>query len=117
MTKNSFKYAISGIAKEMLAGASFKVMLIILAIVIAAGIIFGITALEWLIILMCSAAVLTSEMFNTAIETVVDMITKEHDPKAEMAKDIAAGAVLVFSIFSSVIGAIIFLPYIIALFK
>jgi diacylglycerol kinase len=116
MTINSFKYAIKGIAKEMMSGASFKVMLVFLVAVIIAGLIFGITLTEWILILLCCGITLTAEMINTSIETVVDMICKDHDPMAEKAKDIAAGAVLVFSIFSAAIGAIIFIPYIIALF-
>jgi diacylglycerol kinase len=117
MTLNSFKYAIKGIIKEMTSGASFKVMLIFLAAVVAAGLIFWITITEWIILLLCCSIVLTAEMINTSIETVVDMVCKNHDPMAEKAKDIAAGAVLVFSIFAAAIGALIFIPYIIALFK
>lgn len=116
MSINSFKYAIKGIIKEMLSGASFKVMLVFMAGIVAAGIFFGITLIEWALLLLCCGGVLTAEMINTAIESVVDLTTKDISPLAEKAKDLAAGAVLVFSIFAAGIGAIIFIPYIIALF-
>ena len=116
MNINSFKYAFKGIAKEMLSGASFRVMLVFLAGVIAGGFILQITAIEWAIILFCCGLVLGAEMINTAIECVVDMITTDHHPTAEKIKDLAAGAVLVFSIFSAAIGGIIFIPHILALF-
>ena len=117
MTKNSFRYAINGIIKEMLSGASFKVMLVFFVAVIVAAVFFKITAIEWIILLICSGLVLSGEMINTSIESVVDLVTKDHEPLAEKAKDIAAGAVLLFSLFSAAVGFIIFVPYIIALFK
>ncbi len=116
MTLKSFKYAIAGIVKEMISGASFKLMIVVMSAVIAGGLILRITLTEWVILLMCSGGVLTAEMINTSIEAVVDMATDEHNPLAEKAKDIAAGAVLIASIFSVAVGAIIFLPYIFALF-
>jgi diacylglycerol kinase (ATP) len=116
MTSNSFKYAFKGIAKEMLSGATFKIMLVFFAAVVAAGFIFGVTTIEWAILVLCCGTVLTAEMINTSIESVVNLLTKDFDPSAEKAKDIAAGAVLVISLFAAAVGAIIFLPYIIALF-
>jgi len=116
MSINSFKYAIKGIIKEMLSGASFKVMLVFMAGIVAAGIFFGITLIEWALLLLCCGGVLTAEMINTAIESVVDLISKDISPLAEKAKDLAAGAVLVFSLFAAAIGAIIFIPYIISVF-
>ena len=116
MTPNSFKYAFKGIAKEMISGASFKVMIACFAVVVAAGFLLGVTLAEWTILILCCGGVLTFEMVNTSIESVVNLLTKDFDPLAEKAKDIAAGAVLVFSLFSAAVGAIIFLPYIIALF-
>ena len=57
-----------------------------------------------------------AELFNTAIEAVVDMISLEKSPQAKLAKDISAGAVLVLAIASAIIGLIIFIPKFIALF-
>ena len=56
-------------------------------------------------------------MFNTSIETIVDMVMPNKNEKAKKAKDVAAGGVLIFAIFSAIVGLIIFLPKIIALFR
>ena len=56
------------------------------------------------------------ELINTAIETTVDLITKEKNEKAKIAKDVAAGAVLVSAIASAIIGVIIFVPKILLIF-
>ena len=56
------------------------------------------------------------ELINTAIENTVDLITKENNQQAKIAKDVAAGAVLVSAIVSSVIGLMIFIPKILAMF-
>ena len=59
------------------------------------------------------AAVLSSELLNTSIERICDRITKDRDPLIGNAKDLAAGAVLIFACKSLIIGAIIFTPYIV----
>jgi undecaprenol kinase len=53
---------------------------------------------------------------NSSIERVVDLVTQEYHPLAKQAKDIAAGAVLLYAIFSVIVGMIIFLPKLIHLF-
>ena len=63
--------------------------------------------------MIISPWVLSAELFNTAIETIVDMISPEKNDKAKLAKDISAAAVLAVSIGAAVIGIIIFLPKII----
>ena len=56
-----------------------------------------------------------AELFNTAIESLVDLVSPEYDEMAGFAKDVAAGAVLVAAIAAAVIGAIIFTPYLLSL--
>ena len=112
---NSFKHAIQGIYHNTKAERNFRIQIICLVLVIACGFVFSITRFEWIVILLCSAGVLTLELMNTAIESTIDLITRERHPLAKKAKDVAAGAVLIWSIFSAVIGATIFMPYIFAL--
>ena len=81
------------------------------------GIILKLSALEWIILTIVIALVISAELFNTTIETVVDMITKEKNEKAKLAKDVAAGAVLVLAIGSVVVGLIIFIPKILGIIK
>lgn len=78
--------------------------------IIAAGIYFSISSIEWLFVITCIAGVIVLEMINTSIEKVVDLVTDEYHILAEKAKDIAAGAVLLYAIYSMIVAAIIFIP-------
>ncbi len=68
------------------------------------------SAIEWMFISFAICGVLALELVNTAIERVVDLVTKDIHPLAKQAKDVAAGAVLLYAILSVIIGCIIFLP-------
>jgi len=72
---------------------------------------FGITRTEWIVIILCIGVVIAAELFNTAIERLVDLVSPERHPIAGQVKDIAAGAVLVCAVAAAIIGIIIFLPY------
>ncbi len=89
---------------------NFKFHLVSAIIVILAGLLTGLTAVEWSIILMVIFLVIGAELINTAIERVVDLASPEFHPIAKQAKDVAAGAVLVFALASVIIGLLIFLP-------
>ena len=108
----SFQHAFCGILTSFVIGRNIKVHYIAALAAILGGLYFGISKVEFLIILLLSAQVICLEMVNTAIERTVDLVTSEYHLYAKIAKDIAAGAVLVAAIFAIVIGGIIFLPYI-----
>ncbi|MFR5904918.1 MAG: diacylglycerol kinase, partial [[Ruminococcus] torques] len=72
---------------------------------------------EWCICLLLFGLILSLELVNTALEAVVDLVTKEKKPLAKIAKDTAAGAVLVSAIAAAIIGCIIFVPYLLELIK
>lgn len=114
---NSFKYAIEGIISSFKTERNMKIHIFIMILVIIAGIILKISALDWIILVIMFALVISAELFNTTFETVVDMITKERNEKAKLAKDIAAGAVLVLAIGSIIVGLIIFIPKILNFIK
>lgn len=107
---NSFKYAFQGIITSFKTEKNMKIHIFVMLVVILAGIIFKISKIEWMICILLFALVIAGELFNTAIETVVDMITIEKNEKAKIAKDVAAGAVLICAIGSAVIGIMIFIP-------
>jgi len=65
---------------------------------------------EMLILIAAIFAVLVSEMFNSALETVVDLYTREKNELAHIAKDVAAGAVLLTAVFAMLAGAFVFGP-------
>lgn len=108
----SFQHAFCGILTSFVIGRNIKVHYIAALAAILGGLYFGISKVEFLIILLISAQVICLEMVNTAIERTVDLVTSEYHIYAKIAKDIAAGAVLVAAIFATIIGGIIFLPYI-----
>lgn len=107
---NSFKYAIEGIWKSFKTERNMKIHIFVMILVIIAGVILKINKYEWIACILCFAIVISGELFNTAIETVVDMVMPYKNDKAKIAKDIAAGAVLTLAIGAAVIGVIIFVP-------
>lgn len=113
---NSFKYAIQGIISSFKTERNMKIHIFIMILVIIWGIIFKISVTEWIVCTLLFALVISGELFNTAIETVVDMVMPEINEKAKLAKDISAGAVLVLAIAAVIVGLIIFVPKIIAIF-
>ena len=82
------------------------------AAVLLLSYVFGVSRTEFMIISLSVIAVLLSEMFNTAIEGIVDIISPNHSEKARIVKDIAAGAVFVTAFGAAVVGYIVLSPYI-----
>lgn len=114
---NSFKYAFNGIISSFRSERNMKVHIVIKFLVILTGILLNINKVEWLICILCFGLVISSELFNTSIEIIVNMISPNKNDNAKRIKDISAGAVLVNAIVSFVVGVIIFLPKIIIIFK
>lgn len=90
----SFKYAFNGIIKSFKTEKNMKFHILMMVLVIIAGTLLKISKIEWIICVILFALVISAELINTAIETIVDMITMEKNEKAKIAKDVAAGAVL-----------------------
>ena len=107
----SFGYAWKGIQSCVGKEQNLSFHLIAAMAVIIAGIVLGITRTEWIMVVMCIGTVIAAELFNTAIEKLVDLVSPERHPVAGQVKDIAAGAVLVCAVAAAIIGLIIFIPY------
>lgn len=107
---SSFVYAWTGIVYACKKERNLKIHLFAAATVLLAAAFTGLSAVEWLVIILLIGGMISLEMINTAIEHVVDLVTKEIHPLAKYAKDVAAGAVLVYAIVSAIIGLLIFLP-------
>lgn len=107
----SFGYAWKGIQSCVGKEQNLSFHLIAAMAVIIAGIILGITRTEWIMVVMCIGTVIAAELFNTAIEKLVDLVSPERHPVAGRVKDIAAGAVLICAVAAAIIGLIIFIPY------
>ena len=107
---NSFKYAIEGFISSFKTERNMKIHILAMAVVVIAGFYFKLDVIEWCFIALAISLVIGAELFNTAIETIVDMVSPEKNPKAKLAKDISAAAVLALAIGAVVIGTIIFIP-------
>lgn len=112
---SSFKYAFQGMFSALKTERNLKIHVTIMILVIIAGIVLKISKIEWIICIILFGLVIGGEMFNSAIETVVDIAMPDINPKAKFAKDAAAGAVLVLAIASAIIGFMIFGSKLIAL--
>lgn len=86
-------------------------------LVLVLSYVLGLSKTEFLIIALAVIVVLFAELINTAIEAVVDILSPEHHDKAGIAKDVAAGAVLIAAFGAALIGYIILLPHILKFFK
>ncbi|MCL5959352.1 MAG: diacylglycerol kinase family protein [Chloroflexi bacterium] len=91
--------------------ANFRIHLAIAAIVLLCGLGLGLSGLELAVVALTAALVIFAEMINTVVETVVDLITLNHDPRAKVAKDVSAGAVLLSAVGSIFVGILVFGPH------
>jgi diacylglycerol kinase len=92
-----------------------RIQLIVFLFVLLIGFYVGLTVQEWLWIFGSSAAVISMEAINTSIELLADVYTLEYNEKIKQVKDIAAGAVLLVSLFAVVVGILVFLPHLSAM--
>lgn len=111
----SFADALNGITYAIRSEKHMKFHLLATMFVVLAGWFFDITFTEWCAVILCIGGVITAEIFNTAIEQLVNLVSPQHHVIAGRVKDLAAGAVLVFSIAALVVGLIVFVPKVIAL--
>lgn len=105
----SFRFASQGIwtaCREQ----NFRSHIVSAVVVLVAGYFSELSKFEWMIVVLLIGLMWALEMMNTAIERVVDLASPNIHPLAKQAKDVAAGAVLVFAMISAIIGLLIFLP-------
>lgn len=104
--RKSFGFAFQGFRFAVLSERNIKVMLAGFALAVVLGLVAGLDAVRWAIVLLCCGVVLCAELLNTAIETVVDLVSPEYHPLAGRAKDIAAAAVWVLCVFVALAGVL-----------
>ncbi len=104
----SFRYAFSGIAAALRTERNIKVMLVVAAVAVIAGIVLRLDALSWVAVIIMIGAVLCAELLNTALESVVDLVSSDEHPLAKRAKDLAAAAELVLCICVAIAGLVIY---------
>jgi diacylglycerol kinase len=114
---SALKIAMIGIRELFFESRNARIQLVIFLLVLAAGFILGLNRFEWLWLFIASTVVLALEAINTSIELLADVYTLEFNAKIKQVKDIAAGAVLLASIFAFIVGLFIFIPHLSAVFK
>lgn len=110
--KSSLKCAIRGLKYVLRNERNFRIELIVAIFVIFSSIILSIKIWEFIVVIFLITWVLITELMNTVVERVVDILEPRVHPFARLIKDIMAGVVLTSSVMSAMVGLIIFLPYI-----
>jgi|688.fasta_scaffold1523750_1 diacylglycerol kinase len=113
---SALKIAMIGMRELFAESRNARIQLVIFLLVLVAGFIVDLNRFEWLWLMIASAIVLVLEAMNTSIELLADVYTQEFNLKIKQVKDIAAGAVLIASIFAAIVGFVIFLPHLSAMF-
>ena len=106
--RKSFLFAIQGFRTAVRTERNIKVMLAGGAFAIVLGLVVGLDAVCCAVVLLCCWVVISAELLNIAVETVVDLVSPEFHPLAGRAKDIAAAAVWVLSMLVAVVGIIVY---------
>jgi diacylglycerol kinase len=111
-----FRYAFSGLRYALRTQRNARVHVCIAILAILMGIILHISAVEFAMIFIAITGVFIAEMFNTVFELCIDLASPDYHPLAKIAKDVAAGAVLLSAMLSVVIGLFVFVPHLLNLF-
>jgi diacylglycerol kinase len=106
----SYKAAYNGLSIALNHELNFQIELVVMVLIIAAGVIFQITKLEWIILTFCIGITLSAELMNTSIEVLGEL--KRFHTVIKKIKDLAAAAVLAVAVMDIVIAGIIFMPYV-----
>jgi diacylglycerol kinase (ATP) len=104
----SFNYAIEGVIHVLRTQRNMRIHFAVAVAVIVISVAVGVSKMELIVLLLSIAFVLITEMINTAIEGTIDAATTSFDPMAKLAKDIAAGAVLIASVNAVAVGYLVF---------
>lgn len=113
----SFKYASEGIYFAFKYNQNIRIHFVIAVLVVILSIFFKISAFEMGILGIMILLVISTEMINTSIEEMANLITRDHKMEAKIAKDVAAGMVLLTSVGAVVVGILVFLPHVLKFFN
>lgn len=108
---NSFVYAWHGLVYAVRTQRNARVHMLLGSLAILLGIVLRISPVEFAMVFIAITLVFIAEMFNTVAEACIDLVTREYHPLARIAKDVAAGAVLLNAMLSVLIGGLVFIPH------
>jgi diacylglycerol kinase len=115
MARGSFRkslgYALAGLAYALRTQPNMRFHFGAALVVVALALLLRVGVRDFVFLLFAIVLVVIAEMFNTAVETVVNLYTDKYHPLARVAKDVAAGAVLLAALNSVVVGLLVFYPY------
>ena len=103
-------HSLDGIKYAFQTERSLKIELVCAALATSLGLIFELNEVEFAVLFLTIGVVLLAELMNTTIEVMLDLYSQEYNEKIKLAKDIASGAVLIISIISVMVGAVLLLP-------
>ena len=106
----SFRFAFEGLEVAFLKGRNFRIQVFIGFLAVVLGTILKLSMSEWLDLVLVISLVLILELVNTAIETIIDIVNPDISERVKIAKDVAAATVLLASVGSVIIGALLFIP-------
>lgn len=112
----SFRYAFRGIGCLIRGEANARIHCFATVCVVAAGWLLELNRTEWMLVVFAIGSVWAGEAFNSSIEALCDRVSPEYDEAIKRSKDLAAGAVLLTAIAAAIIGSLVFIPKIYALF-
>lgn len=115
-TIKSFGYAFEGIRTAYKNEPNLKIHTVIALLALAVGALLGLSTTEWLLLSFTIFYVITLELLNTVLENVVNLVSPEIKSFAKVAKDVSAACVLLAAILSVIVGFVLFIPKILALF-
>lgn len=107
---HSFAVAFAGIGRAVRSEPHMRAHLCLAAAALAACGVLRVDAIGWALVVLCIGAVLSLELVNTALEALCDKVSPEYDELVKVAKDAAAGAVLVVAVMSVAVGLVVFVP-------
>jgi diacylglycerol kinase len=112
----SFNNAFAGLKWAFLTQPNFRVHLLIGMLAMILGYFVNLSKSEWIFLMFTIVCVLAAEMINTSLEAMTDLITQEWHQDAKIAKDVAAGMMLIVAMGSICIGGFLFIPKLLTLF-
>jgi len=113
--KRSFGYAINGLC-TLYRETNARIHAVATVLMIALGAMLRLSPLEWTLLAIAATGVWVAEALNTALEALSDAAVPEHSPDIAVAKDVAAGAVLLASLGAMAVGLLVFVPHLVARF-
>ena len=113
----SFRYAFAGLAHCFRTQRNFRIHIAAAVLAALLALFLGLTFVEWAVLTLLVVMVMAAEMVNTMVEALVDLVTAEYHPLAKVAKDVAAGIVLLTAIGAVAVGLLVFGPKVLAAFK